>query len=56
MNGFMLLRERMLYMYAADAVVVARADVDAMSSAENRKRLEELSMWLMEWRVEEVLA
>ena len=54
MNGFMQLRERMLYMYAADAVVTARSDADAVSSAENTKRLEELSMWLCEWRMEEV--
>jgi hypothetical protein len=56
MNGFMQLRERMLYMYAADAVVTARRALDNGRTAERVKLLDELCLWLGNERLEEVLA
>jgi hypothetical protein len=56
MSGFMLLHEAMLYMYAADATIAALAQVDAVSSEANNKRLEELCLWLGHWRAEEINA
>lgn len=53
MSGLQQLHDALLYMYAADATIEARADMDAGSTPERKKRLEELSMWLMEWRTEE---